>query len=186
MDLGHAKLMSYVVPAAIVLLVMGLRMRRMGRMRPLRVERLWIVPVFYLIILALTLQEAPPALADWPWLIVAAILGAGIGWYRGKMMQIIVDPDTHAINQMASPLAMIFLVAIVGLRYGIRLGLGDRAADWHISLNMLANLPLFLGAAAFIATRLEMFLRAQHLLAEAKEAKANNISGQSQGRNIVD
>ncbi len=60
------------------------------------------------------------------------------------------------------------------------------AVDWHISIQMLANLPLFLVAAMFITARLEMFLRAQHLLAEAKEAKANNVTGQSRERNIVD
>jgi hypothetical protein len=186
MDLGQAKLMSYVVPVAVVLLVLGLRMRRMGRLRPLRVERLWVVPVFYLIILGLTLQESPPELADLPWLILAAIIGGAIGWYRGKMMQIIVDPDTHAINQMASPLAMIFLVVIIGLRYGIRFALAGKAADWHISINMLADAPLFLGAAMFITTRLEMYLRAQRLLAEAKEAKANGTTHQAISRNIVD
>jgi hypothetical protein len=186
MDPSQAKLFSYAVPVAVVLLVLALRMRRMGQLRPLRVERLWVVPVIYLIILGLTLQEAPPELADLPWLVLAAIAGAALGWYRGKMMQIIVDPDTHAINQMASPLAMIFLIVIVGLRYGIRFALAGKAADWHVSINMLADAPLFLGAAMFITTRLEMFLRAQGLLAEAREAKANGTTAQAPSRNIVD
>lgn len=168
MDLSSAKLTSYLVPALIIVIVLALRMRRMGQMRPLRVERLWIVPAIYAIVLALALKDAPPSVSDAPWLVGAAVVGAVIGWYRGKSMQIIVDPATHAINQVASPLAMVFLIVVIGLRYGIRYFLAGEAATWRISINILSDVPLFLGCAMFITTRLEMFLRARRLLAEAK------------------
>ena len=53
---GEGRILSYVVIALIVAGVFVLRMRRMGQGRPLRLERLWIVPA----ILALALW------ASWP------------------------------------------------------------------------------------------------------------------------
>ena len=40
---------------------------------------------------------------------VGLAIGAAVGWQRGKMMHIHVDPETHALNQKASPAAMFFL-----------------------------------------------------------------------------
>jgi len=39
-----------------------------------------------------------PSSSDWLWITAIAALGAAIGWYRGKMMQIHVDPTTHAVQ----------------------------------------------------------------------------------------
>ena len=35
---------SYAITGAIIVVVMALRMRKMGQMRPLKLENLWIVP----------------------------------------------------------------------------------------------------------------------------------------------
>ena len=99
----------------------------MGKMRPLKLETLWIVPALYLVVAALMFVAAPAdrlgrdrvAQSGWR-------SGAAVGWQRGKMMHIHVDPETHALNQKASPAAMIFLIALIVVRSGARGYLGAR------------------------------------------------------------
>src|SRR5436305_4082091 len=107
---------SYAITIGIILIVMVLRMRRMGQIRPLRLETLWIVPAIYLVVAALMYWQLPPkgwvAIAS----LVGLVIGAAVGWQRGKMMHIQVDPETHTLNQKASPAAIFFLVILIAVR----------------------------------------------------------------------
>jgi membrane protein CcdC involved in cytochrome C biogenesis len=163
--------LQVIATISIVLVAMALRMRRMRRARPLRIEHLWIVPAIFLAIAGLVLWQMPPTLNDTPWLIGALVMGGVIGWYRGKTMRISVDPATHAVSQSASPWAMIFLVALLGVRYAARYFLAEEAESWHISLNVLTDAPLVLLVGMLTLTRIEMYLRAQKLLKAARAAK---------------
>ena len=49
----HQTWISYAISIGIIAIVMALRMRRMGQMRPLKLETLWIVPAIYLAVAAL-------------------------------------------------------------------------------------------------------------------------------------
>lgn len=157
--------LSYAITIGIIAIVMALRFRRMGRLRPLKLATLWIVPALYFVLAAVMIIELPPtypvALAS----IVGILIGAMIGWQRGKMMHIDVDPETHLLNQKASPAAMFFLLALVVLRTGARTLLGQSGA---VSPAMLTD-PLIAFAVAMLSmTRLEMFVRAKRLLDEAR------------------
>lgn len=165
-----------VATIAIVALAMGLRMRRMSRQRPLRVEQLWIVPAIFVVVAGVVLWQMPPAWNDTPWLVSALVIGGVVGWYRGKVMRISVDPETHAVSQSASPWAMIFLVVLLGVRFGARYFLAEEAESWHISLNVLTDAPLLLLVAMLTATRIEMYIRAQKLLSAARAAKGDIVS----------
>ena len=164
----QADLYRYGVPAAIFIVVFGLRARRMSQLRPLKVERLWIVPALYLAIVALNFVAKPPSINAWIASGVALLLGAALGWQRGRMMEIHVDPETHALNQKGSPWAILFLLAIFGIKLAAQ-GEG-RALGFDVMLVTDAALALALGM--FATTRLEMFLRARRLLDEARAAKA--------------
>lgn len=154
----------------IVLLMLAIRMGRAARTRPLKLEQLWIVPAIFSVIAVVAMVQAPPSVHDLPWLLGAAAIGAVIGWYRGKMMRITVDPQTHALNQSASPAALLILVGILGLRYAVRYALAEEASSWGVSVNVLADAPLLLAVAMFIVARVEMYIRAQRLLTEARAA----------------
>ena len=157
--------LSYVIPAAIVVIVLALRMRRMGQMRPLKLETLWVVPAAYLVIGALMFWSLPPtgwvAIAS----LIAILIGAAVGWQRGKMMEIHVDPETHALNQKASPAAMFFLVALIVVRSGARTVLGQTGS---VSPAMLTDPLIAFALGMFSLTRLEMYLRAKRLLEEVR------------------
>ena len=94
--------LQYAIPLAIFVLVFGARARRMSQLRPLRIERLWIVPAIFLVVAIAMLFEYPPTLPGWAACALGLALGAAFGWQRGRMMQIKVDPETHALSQKAS------------------------------------------------------------------------------------
>jgi len=148
-----------------MLVVVALRMRRMGQMRPLKLEGLWIVPVIYLAVTALMFWQLPPT----GWVAIASaiglLMGATVGWQRGRMMHIHVDPETHALNQKASPAAMVFLIALILVRTAARGILGHES---NVSPAMLTD-PLIAFALGMLTwTRVEMSLRAKRLLAEVR------------------
>lgn len=161
----HQSWISYAITIGIVVIVLALRMRRMGQMRPLKLETLWVVPVLYLAVAALMFWSLPPT----GWVAIACIgallIGAAVGWQRGTMMHIHVDPETHALNQKASPAAMLFLIALIVVRTGARSVLGQTSG---VSPAMLTDPLIAFALGMFTLTRVEMYLRAKRLLEEAR------------------
>ena len=156
---------GYAITIAIIVVVMALRMRRMGQMRPLKLETLWIVPALYLAVAALMFWQLPPT----GWVAIASAaglaVGAVVGWQRGKMMHIHVDPETHALNQKASPAAMFFLIGLIVVRSGARAVLGESGG---VSPAMLTDPLIAFALGMFTLTRIEMYLRAKRLLGEVR------------------
>jgi len=161
----HQNWISLAITIGIIVIVMGLRMRRMGQMRPLNLNSLWIVPALYLVVAALMFFQLPPT--GWVAIASAAALavGAAVGWQRGKMMHIHVDPETHGPQPEASPAAMIFLIALIVVRTTARSVLGQES---DISPAMLTDPLIAFALGMFSLTRLEMYLRAKRLLEEAR------------------
>lgn len=161
----HQSWISYAVTIGIVVIVLALRMRRMGQMRPLKLETLWVVPAIYFVVALLMFWQLPPT----GWVGIASLvglaIGAGVGWQRGKMMHIHVDPETHALNQKASPAAMFFLIVLIVVRMAARSIFGQEGG---ISPAMLTDPLIAFALGMFSLTRLEMFLRARRLLEKAR------------------
>ena len=79
------------------------------------------------------------------------------------MMHIHVDPETHALNQKASPAAMFFLIAIILVRSVARSVIGQEGS---VSPAMLSDPLVAFALGMFTLTRVEMYLRAKRLLTE--------------------
>ena len=156
---------SYAVTIGIIIVMMALRLRKAGRMRPLKLGSLWIVPVLYLAVAAMMFVQLPPT----GWVAIASgiglLIGAAVGWQRGKMMHIHVDPETHALNQKASPAAMLFLVVLIVVRMLAR---GVIGAEGGLSPAMLTDPLIAFALGMFTLQRVEMYLRARRLLEEAR------------------
>ena len=161
----HQSWITYAITIGIIVVVLALRMRGMSKMRPLKLGALWIVPALYLAVAVFMFVQLPPT----GWVAIASAvgvaIGAAVGWQRGKMMHIHVDPETHALNQKGSPAAMIFLVALILVRSGARAVLGQ---DSNISPAMLTDPLIAFALGMFTLTRLEMYIRAKRLLEEAR------------------
>jgi membrane protein CcdC involved in cytochrome C biogenesis len=156
---------SYAITFAIVAVVLALRMRRMGKMRPLKLETLWVVPAVYLVVAVLMFVQLPPVGSVAIACVVGLLAGAAVGWQRGKMMHIHVDPETHALNQKASPAAMLFLVGLIAVRMAARSLLGQES---NVSPAMLTDPLISFALGMFSLTRLEMYLRAKRMLEEVR------------------
>ena len=165
-------IIPYLISFGVVALVMVLRIRRMSQQRRLRLEWLWVTPAIILAVTVLALAPQPPQGLDWAWLGAGLVLGAVLGWWRGRMMRIDVDPETHALNTKASPAALFFLVLIIVIRVGLRsLAMGEAEA-WHISVAVITGAFLTFALGLLTVQRLEMGMRARRLLAEARAARA--------------
>jgi hypothetical protein len=162
---GSQPLFVYAIWAVAIAAVLFFRIRGMRRASRLRLETLWIVPTVYLIVFAGSVWEYPPiSLANWLWLAIAIAIGAGIGWRRGKLMRITVDPVTHALNQQNSPAALIFIVLLIVARQALRY----ESATLGLNVLQVTGILFAFGLGLFAATRAEMFVRARRLLTEAR------------------
>ncbi len=103
---------SYILPIVVITSSWRCGMRRMRNLRPLRLETLWIVPVLYGAVVTMLFVTHPPTVVGWALAVVALLAGGALGWQRGKLMEIHVDPETHALGQKASLAGMLFLVGL--------------------------------------------------------------------------
>jgi hypothetical protein len=142
-----------------------LRIRSMRGERPLKLQTLWVVPLVLLVVAGSMFWALPPPPIGWALAAAGLAVGAFLGWYRGRLIHIERKAGTGELTQRASPLAMIFLVAIIALKLGARAIFGETAAAQPTSGAMLLT-DTFIGFAIGLlsATRIEMYLRAKRLL----------------------
>ena len=164
--------LPYIIGGTVFLALMVFRIRRMTQSTRLRLEWLWVTPTILAALAALSMVAQPPTGMDWAWLALALVLGAAPGWYRGKMMHITVDPETHALNTKASPAAIFFILAIVAARFGVRYLAMTEAQSWHVSVALITNALIVFAVGLFGMGRIEMWIRANRLLGEARAARA--------------
>ncbi|WP_253717737.1 CcdC protein domain-containing protein [Sphingomonas sp. AP4-R1] len=159
---------TYIITGCAIALVLVLRYRGMRRASRLRLETLWIVPAIFGLAFLFGLYEAPPPTPiGWLWLVVAAAGGGALGWQRGKLMKISVDPATHQLNKQNSPAALLFIVLLIVARQGLRY----EAAQAGVNLMKITGILLAFGFGLLSATRAEMYVRAKRLLGAAKSAQ---------------
>jgi hypothetical protein len=155
---------SYAVPLVVVAVVMAIRWKRMGRVRPLKLEHLWILPTIYAAVIGVTFARFPPHGWGWAFCLAAVALGAALGWQRGKMMRITLDPETHRLNQTSSPAALLFIVLLIVVRSGAR-GALSYAGPAGLDPMAITDVLMTLALGLFSAQRLEMYLRGKRMMA---------------------
>ena len=164
----NPQIIVYLVVGVLVLGLFAFRISRMTQTRKLRVGTLAIAPVYLAAVSAFLIYRFPIAGMDWLWMAVILVVGAGIGWWRGKTMHISVDPETQALMMKASPMALIFLVGLIVVRVGLRFLFAEEAGAWHVSANLLNDAFVAFALGVLGTTSLEMYIRARRLLEEAK------------------
>lgn len=165
------QLVGSLVPLAIILAILAVRN---SRPRPLRIERLWIRPVIFIVLMgaALTATAPEPSVENIGLLVAALLVGGAMGWLRGRSMLIHVHPETHELSARASPLGLVFIVGLLLVRYGLRGAAFEGASFLHLSIIAIADAFVLLAVGMMVVQGLEMWLRARRLLAEAIAAKA--------------
>jgi hypothetical protein len=158
----------YLIAAALVGLVLIWRLRRMSQARPLRRELLWVTPLLFIALGALVILPQPPAGAAWAYLAASFIAGGAFGWWRGKLMHIWIDPQTRALTVRASPAGLIFIVAVIAVRFALRGVALGQASSLHLSINLITDVFMAFAVGLMVVQRVEMFLRASRLVGEAR------------------
>jgi membrane protein CcdC involved in cytochrome C biogenesis len=151
------------VAIVLVVLFMVLRMARSMRGRQIKMNGLWIMPIILVFLAATDLYQAPP---DGPLavvvLIAATLLGAAVGWWRGRLTRIDLDPKTGVLMSRASPAAVILIIGLLAVRYALRLWIAESGKG--ASLVTLSNALLFFGFAMLAVARVEMWIRCRRLI----------------------
>lgn len=142
---------------------------RNARERRLKVERLWVSPVLFLVLIGLIFSNQPPPSPLMLLVDVAALgLGAFAGWWRGRLTRITVDPATHVLTSKTSPVGMLLILAIFAVRYALRSFGTETAGLLHVSALQLTDALMLLAVGIVCAQRLEIALRATRLVNEAR------------------
>ena len=160
------------ITIAVVGVVFALRFRNLNRERRLKLEVMWILPTLLVAAMVAALLRFPPHGLDWLWLGAIFAIGSAIGWWRGKLMPIAIDPETHLLNTKPSPAAILFLLGLFVVRFALRAVLENEASAWHLNLALVTDGFIVLGVSLMAVSRVEMALRAWGLLREARAAKA--------------
>ncbi|WP_242182320.1 CcdC protein domain-containing protein [Sphingomonas sp. CARO-RG-8B-R24-01] len=157
-------ILQYAIPIAIFLVVFGLRARRITRLRPLKIEQLWVVPAIYAAVVGMLFYRSPPTALGWGLAAVALLVGAGLGWQRGKTMEIHVDPETHELRQRASLWALALIVVLIAIKTVAQ----TEGAALHFDVGLVIDTLGALTLGMFATQRIEMYQRATRLLAAAR------------------
>ncbi|TAJ73182.1 MAG: DUF1453 family protein [Phenylobacterium sp.] len=158
---------TYLIP----LIVLGVVILRNARARKLRMERLWISPAIIMVMAILAFsQNPPPGPIGLALDIVAVGLGALLGWWRGRASTFTVDPETHVVTSRVSPFGMLLILGIFGLRYLLRGAVSGESSMLHLSAAEATDSFLLLAVGVVSAQRLEWWIRARRMVAEARAA----------------
>jgi len=158
---------TYLVP----LIIVGLVILRNSRARTLKIERLWISPVIIMTMAVLAFSHNPPPGPVGLALDLAAVaMGALLGWWRGRASTFTIDPQTHVVTSRVSPLGMLLILGIFGLRYVLRGALAGEASTLHVTAAEITDSFLLLAVGVVSAQRLEWWIRARKMIAEARAA----------------
>ncbi|HWA61696.1 MAG TPA: hypothetical protein VG939_09990 [Caulobacteraceae bacterium] len=169
---GGATLIPILVAAAVILL-------RNSRARKLKIERLWLFPLIYLALLASMLYAAPPPLTpvSLGTLALALALGAALGWQRGRLMRIEIDPATHEMTSQASVVGIAFILVLMLVRQFGAAYLQQNAALVGLPFYVVTDALMMFVVAMLSTQRVEIWMRATRMLAEARAAKVAVESG---------
>jgi hypothetical protein len=159
----------YLVPIGIALVVI---VARNSRPRRLQIERLWLLPAIYLIGMVSALAAAPPPVTPVSigLLVLGFLIGAGLGWQRARFMEIHIHPETHDLSSRSSPIGIIFIFAVLLLRYGAAGYLRAHPDLLDVPVVAVADALAVLAVTMLGVQRLEVWRRASRMLAEARGA----------------
>jgi hypothetical protein len=113
---GHPSWAATLLPLAILVVIMLVRMRNLARARPLRGWPMVVLPAIYTALIAVMFAALPPSATGWLCFAGGVVVGAAIGWQRARLMRLHLDPDTRQVMIRQSPAGLILLVVVAGLR----------------------------------------------------------------------
>ena len=175
-------LYSY-LPLALVLLIV---LRRAGRSRTVRIQRMWITPVLSLAAVASVMMREPvPGLAASAILVLATAAGIGSGYFRALHTELSIDPETGGISSKATTIGTYLIVGFLALRIALDYAINGSFTPGPprfvnpsirgVDLFRLADAALLFSTSMTIAQRAEIWRRAQKLIKQHREGAAEAL-----------
>lgn len=179
---ANPSLMQQLIPLAIGMAVLGVVVLRNSRGRRLRLEWMWVLPLLITLLtvgvlwrgLSTGMHVGPVSALAW-----AASLAAGcaIGWWRGSLMTITVDPETETLTSRASLVGLLLIGGVFLSRYALRIWLDAHPGTLGMSAYIISDAFLLFAAGLIVTQRLEMWLRARKQLAEMRAGRTGGVGG---------
>lgn len=154
----------YLFVGSCVALALFIRLRRIGKPRRLRLGTLWIIPAVVIILAGVVFWEYPPSGLDWLWVAMGLAAGGIIGWWRARLVEIGIDPESGKLSQRSSAGALIFLAVLVLVRWLLRSAVMLGGARWHFGAMLISDIFIAIAVGALSFYRIEIYLRARRLL----------------------
>ncbi|ATE66917.1 CcdC protein domain-containing protein [Rhizorhabdus dicambivorans] len=154
-------LLHYGLIGAAFALALFIRIRRIGRTQRLRIGTLWIIPALFLVLGAAILWQFPPEGWGWLWIALGFLAGGAVGWQRGRLVEIAIDPASGRLTQRSSPGALIFLLLLFGLRWLLHWLVELSDARWHLGAMLVGNIFIAFAVGVLSFYRIELWLRAR-------------------------
>ena len=159
------------LPILLIAALIGFRLFRATQPRKINPLRLWIGPVIMLAGMVTLFTVAPMPLGN-PFAIPifagVALIGAGVGYLRGKHQEFSIDPATGDVMSKASPIGMIVFLAVFVARFGLRSWMGNpMMGDGRpMSPNVIlyTDATLFFAFAVVTTTAWEVWRRTRPLV----------------------
>lgn len=171
--MGQSSMLQQLLPMVVGMGVLALVLWRRSRARQLRLGWMWVIPLLITLLcvgaiwrgLATGMQVGSIAATGW---LVSLAAGCLIGWWRGSLMRISVDPETESLTSQASPIGLLLIVGVFLGRYALRLWLDANPGALGVSAYIIADGFLLFAAGLVVTQRIEMWLRARRQLAIAR------------------
>lgn len=160
-------MMTVIGPLLTLALILVLRLRRPSVEKPVSARFLWLAPSLYLAAVSFMLVRHPPTTTGWLLALAGFVVGAALGWLRGRLFSLRVDPNSGSVLRRRSRWAITMLMGIVALRFVANLWVGPVTDGTPSSAAALLVTDLMLGLifGVLTATRVEVAMRVRRLLA---------------------
>jgi hypothetical protein len=159
-------MMTVIGPLLTLAIILAIRLRRAGVGRPMSLRSMWIAPSLYLLAVIAVMVKNPPTPLGWTVALVALLLGGALGWQRGQLFDLRLDPETGTLLKRRSPAAVLLLGGVIALRFiagGVLGALPPSMAPGSAAMLLTdVTMGFLLGLLGF--TRIELFVRARRLL----------------------
>jgi uncharacterized membrane protein len=156
-------------PYILPLLAVALIVRRSMRTRKVNANRMWIRPVFLLLLLAGALAYAPmPGPIAIAAFVVAAGAGAALGSYMATHQHLSIDEQTGHVSSRSSTIGTLLVLGLFAIRFGTKIVFPELAEPGHhagAQMAVAANGLLIFTVAVLIAQTMSVWRRTQPLLA---------------------
>jgi membrane protein CcdC involved in cytochrome C biogenesis len=173
----NPQLISLAIGGLLILVIFFFRFRAAGKARPLQPGMLLLRPVILVALGAWLVFLAKPTDPQTIGIMAACLaVGAAIGWWRGRFVHIEVHPETHSVTSVTPAFAVMILVGLFVARFAVRYLVMPNADPLSLE-TMRLNAYFVLSAVGILGfASLEMYLRAQKLLNEARSASAKRAA----------